>query len=85
MADDDGVPLFPIWPHQKYAEKSAVEEWSDCTPESISLKEWLREWIPGLARDSRKVAVFPTPFGAGVVMSAADFEAALREEMRNYE
>ena len=85
MADDDGVPLFPVWPHQAYAGKSAIEDWSDCTPEAIPLEAWLRAWIPGLARDGRKVAVFPTPVGAGVVIPPADFEAALREEMTQYE
>lgn len=85
MCDDAGAPLFPIWPHERYAEACATADWADCKPAAISLESWLRAWSPGLEQDNRKVAVFPVPGGSGVVMASRELESALREELANYE
>ena len=85
MGDDTGAPLFPIWPHERYAEACATGDWADCKPAPISLEDWLQAWTPGLEKDARKVAVFPLATGAGVVMAPRDLESALRQELENYD
>jgi hypothetical protein len=85
MADDTGTPLVPVWPHERYAQECADGDWADCQPSPIALEAWLRAWTPGLEKDGRQVAVFPTAVGAGVVLASRELEAALREEMENYE
>jgi len=50
---------------------------------SIPLKDWIEKWIPGIAADGRKVAVFPLPNDKGVVVEhqpmLRDIQAALAE------
>lgn len=65
---DDGEPCFPFWPHPDYARALATEDWSDCRPEPLSLDLFVQRWLPGMRRDGRKVAVFPTPAGMGLVV-----------------
>lgn len=82
-ADDEGHPLMPVWPHERYAAACATGDWSNTVPEAISLERWLVAWAPGLARDGRRVAVFPLPAGAGVAVDAerlaADLSAACEQ------
>src|SRR5215510_1212388 len=58
---DDGRQLVPVWPHLKYAALCANGAWAGYEPKAISLETWLNRWIPGMERDNRRVAVFPTP------------------------
>lgn len=81
LADDDGRELVPVWPHPRYAVACAVGTLAGTEPASIPLDRWLEGWTPGIAKDGRLVAVFPTPAGAGVVVPPErlrdDLEAAL--------
>ena len=56
-SDDDGTELVPVWPRERFAAACALGIWSSYVPKAIPLEEWLRAWIPGLIKDSRKVAV----------------------------
>jgi hypothetical protein len=84
-SDDTGQQLVPIWPHSKYAGLCATGAWTSYRPKAISLEDWQIKWIPGMIRDRRIVAVFPTPASQGVTVSPNRIEHDLSVEMSNYE
>lgn len=57
-SDDAGREVFPVWPHPRYAEASAIGAWAGTEPGRIALSDWLGAWTKGLASDHRLVAVF---------------------------
>jgi hypothetical protein len=83
--DDAGHELVPVWPHEKFALLSAAGKWAGYEATAIDLDAWLVRWIPGMQKDSRLVAVFPTPQDKGVAVEPRRLEADLREEMAQYE
>jgi hypothetical protein len=83
--DDEEHELVPIWPHSKYASLCAIGVWEGYEPKSIALDAWLNRWIPGMGRDERLVAVFPTPKDSGVVTDSSRIERGLRDELAQYE
>jgi hypothetical protein len=83
--DDDGHELVPIWPHEKFALRSATGIWAGCLPEAIELDAWLEHWIPGLEKDGRLIAVFPSPADKGVAVAPKRFETDLRKVLAQCE
>jgi hypothetical protein len=81
----DGNVAVPIWPHEKYAAQCANETWQGFVSKEIPLQLWLDRWIPGMTRDSRLVAVFPTNRDKGVFVLPRQFADDLRSELENYE
>ena len=84
-ADDAGREAVPVWHHPTYAELCANGVWDGYQPRMIALDDWLARWIPGMERDKRVVAVFPTPNDKGVVVEPKRLGTDLREELTNYE
>jgi hypothetical protein len=84
MVSSQEGTCFPVWPHPKYAEMWATDEWSDCTAELIDMNSWLSKWIPGLTKDKIKVAVFPNRVEQGVVVSPEFMLEALKKEQEKY-
>jgi len=82
---DQGRQLVPVWPHEKYAEACSNGPWADYEPKAIEMEAWLARWIPGMMRDARLVAVFPTPSDKGVAVEPAQLEADLRGKLAEYE
>jgi Protein of unknown function (DUF2750) len=66
--DDGGHELLPIWPHERFAAACTMGNWAGYQPRSIEASDWMELWLPGLVRDHRLVAVFPTPASHGVVV-----------------
>jgi hypothetical protein len=86
LAEDNARrQLVPVWPHSKYAALGAEGFWAGYKPKSITLDEWVDSWIPGIERDERFVAVFPTPGNKGVAVEPRGLERDLREELLKYE
>jgi len=88
-ADDEGRECLPVWPSEAYAARQAVGEWEGTTPRAITLDDWLRTWIPGMERDGKQVAVFPTRAGGEggdnvVVVDPARLRADLGAELERY-
>lgn len=79
FATDGGQETIPIWPHPDFAQACATGDWSDTTPQSIDLTTWMEKWIPGMIRDRRAVAVFPTADGKSAVISPE----RLRDDLQN--
>ena len=59
--DDTGTKCIPIWPAQAFAQQCCVDDWQSKHPESISLSDWLKKWLPGMSRDGMNITVFPVP------------------------
>ena len=85
LGDAEEHVIVPVWPHKRFAAACASGDCSDNEPRSIPLSEWVKAWLPGIARDDRLIAVFPTPDSKGPVVSAERLKADLEEELRNYE
>jgi hypothetical protein len=83
--DDSGRQGVPIWPHEDFARLAATDAWTGCQPEPISLEAWLARWIPGMERDNRFVAVFPTPNDKGVAVEPSAFASDLRRAVQDYQ
>ncbi len=77
--------LVPVWPHADYAALAAKDEWTGYKPKPITLDEFLTRWVPGMAKDKRLVAVFPTPDDKGVVIDPIRLGENIQEEERWYE
>ncbi len=84
-ADADGLRLVPVWPNDRYAQACIIEEWQDCKPAVIGIEAWMQRWIPGMIRDNRRVAVFPTKNDKGVVVEPSRLQSDLHEECEQYE
>lgn len=84
-ADSEGHSSFPVWPHPRYAAACAGEEWTGNAPAAVDVHEFVEEWLPAMASDYVSLAVFPTPCLRGVVVSAAELAAALRQALAAYE
>ncbi|MBV8657380.1 MAG: DUF2750 domain-containing protein [Burkholderiales bacterium] len=80
----DELAAFVVWPHPDYALLCASNEWVDSEPASIDLEGFLAEWLPSMERDGVLVAVFPTPGGRAVTMSARDLRVVLEQELEQY-
>lgn len=82
--DNDGHLVVPVWPHAQFAEMCANGDWSDHEARPIEMEAWLNRWLPGISRDSRFIAVFPTANDKGVVVDSERLAADLGEELQNY-
>ncbi len=63
-----GQESAPFWPHFAYAEACATNEWAGCEPHSIKLETFMEKWLPGLTKDQKLVAIFPTPISGGAIV-----------------
>ena len=70
-ADAVGQPCAPFWPEARFARLCAAAEWEGTEPAAVGLDEFLDRWLPGMRRDHRGVAVFPTPSDAGFITNPA--------------
>ncbi|WP_143006587.1 DUF2750 domain-containing protein [Aquimonas voraii] len=84
-ADERGSPAFAIWPHSEYARVCVGGDWSTYSPEPIEVHAFMDGVLRSLVEQKASLAVFPTPSGAVVLVSAAQFEGDLREELARIE
>jgi hypothetical protein len=85
VSDESEVPMFPVWPHEPYAQLLATDSWAEATPSAIEVHEWLETWLPELAADGSKIAVFPTPRGQGVVIEPDRLRRDIEAELARVE
>ena len=85
MGDSDEHETVPVWPHAIFAEASAVDDWLGYKPRRIGLADWMEKWIPGIERDRRMIAVFPTLEGQTTTVNPARLKHDLEEELARYE
>jgi hypothetical protein len=87
MGDDLGHKYIPVWPHKRYAESFIRDGWSEAEAAMIELYAWMTRWLPGLARDGLRVAVFPVEGQKqqGVIIAPRDLQRDLEAELEQYE
>ncbi|MEI8372831.1 MAG: DUF2750 domain-containing protein [Planctomycetota bacterium] len=85
MGDDAGNQILPVWPEREFAEALAQGDWATHTAKAISLKDFVEKWLPGMEKDGKQLAVFPTPSGKGVLVAPPRLLTDLRSEMKQYE
>jgi hypothetical protein len=83
--DDEGHEVVPVWPHSTYAQQCAKDQWAGSQPKAIDLNAWLEKWTPGMERDGRLIAVFPTPENNGIVVDPSRLKMDLEEERQEME
>jgi hypothetical protein len=83
--DDEEHECFPVWPHSRYAEAYADDSWANTSPQTIDLSDWLEKWLPGLEKDNRYVAAFPTTVLKAPVVAPSRMKSDLLRELENYE
>lgn len=79
MLNSEDEDCVPVWPSEDCASYWASGEWSHCTPQAISLQDWLERWTSGLEGDEVCVAVFPNPNEEGIVIFPDEFDDELRK------
>ena len=84
LGDSEEKKLFPLWPHEKYAELFKKNGWERYTPKAIDLDLFVEEWLPKMKESGVSPAIFPVSSGASVVVSCDDLQANLRHESSNY-
>lgn len=83
--DDSGQTAVPLWPEADFAAACATGNWAGMRPKPIALADFLNNWIPGMERDNRLVAVFPIPSGKGLFVEADRLAEALEDGKKQYE
>ena len=83
--DPSGTEVVPVWPNQRYAQACVAAEWQDCEPAVIDLETWMKRWIPGMTKDGRQVAVFPTLEDRGIVVEPSRLHSDLSDECEEYD
>ena len=84
-SDNAGQELIPVWPHEKYAALCVQGNWAGYQPRAIDITTWIEKWIPGMHRDNRSVAAFPTPCDKGVIIDPERMAVDMRQELSLYE
>jgi len=84
VGDDTGAEAIAVWPHERFASACAADELKGSEPASIHLDDWMETWLPNMAKDGTRVAVFMTPSGRGVIIAADVHLAHLEEECEKY-
>ena len=82
--DPGGAIALAVWPGRDFAAACAVGAWEHHLPSALPLADFLTQWLPGMVRDSRLVAVFPTERDVGVFMSPEPLGEAIHREMWQY-
>jgi hypothetical protein len=84
-ADEQGRRYLPTWPHARYAEAAAIDEWAGTRPNAVEIHEWVENVLPGVAEKEGMIAAFPTPGDQGFIVPPLGMKADIEEELTLYE
>lgn len=79
--DSNGLELFAVWPHRRFAEACRHLHWSHRTATPIRLDDFLDLVLPKLIADVVGVAVFPLPNLHCTAVDARQVRGALEAEL----
>lgn len=82
-SDDEGVEYLPVWPAKAFAEGYA-EGSADLSPLSVSLPDFFRKWVPGLAKDGLEVGVLPGLDKTVWITEASELKRDLQDAMSEF-
>ncbi|ASJ76188.1 DUF2750 domain-containing protein [Granulosicoccus antarcticus] len=81
----EGFEYFPLWPHPKYAQDIADNNFQGYTATEISLDELLEYWLPLFKDDSVRVAIFPDHNWTFWCIEPEELAEVLEAEISNHE
>lgn len=84
-SDSNDNEIVPVWSHVEYAKLCTNDEWRNCFPEVINLRDWMAKWIPGMIKDKKKIGVFPTIVSKGVIVDPERLQSDLNDELSKIE
>jgi hypothetical protein len=84
VAEEGGEPYLPVWPHRRFAEANAFEDWAGAQAHAIDVDDFTLAWTKKLEDDGMKVAVFPTPDAEGTAVSPARLRHDLEGELEQF-
>jgi hypothetical protein len=84
IAEDAGEPYFPIWPHPRFAEASALGAWAGAEAHAIDVDDFALAWTKKIDDDGLRVVVFPTPDTQGTGVSPARLRRDLVKELEQF-
>ena len=79
--DVNGLDLFAVWPHRRFAEACRHLHWAHRHPTALRLDDFLDMVIPKLIADVVGVAVFPLPNLHCTAVDARQLQGALEMEL----
>ncbi|MGI2257827.1 DUF2750 domain-containing protein [Shewanella sp. GXUN23E] len=83
MLTTEDEDCIPMWPSEEAAQAWAVDDWQDCEPLSIPVRDFLERWVPGMEDDELLVAAFPVEGDLGVVIPPHELESKLTSGKRH--
>lgn len=83
--DGHGQPALALWPHAPYAQACASGAWAGLQARPMDVHAFLARMLPPLIAQQARLALFPLPSGAVVLVPAAQFAADLREALAQLE
>ena len=85
LKPSDELEYFPIWPHREYAQVVGKSIYDEESAESLTLDDFMENWLPGMKDDGIKIGVFPDTEGNMWIMEPEDLRADLLDEIAKYE
>lgn len=85
LADNYNNEVIPFWPESDFAQICAIDKWTSYKPKSIDIKSFINAWLKGMKIDNKKVGVFYTPQGKGIIVDPEELKKDLEKELEQYE
>ena len=79
--DVNGLDLFAVWPHRRFAEACRHLHWAHRQPTALRLDDFLDLVIPKLIAEVIGVAVFPMPNLRCTAVDARQLQGAFEMEL----
>ncbi|MDO8909271.1 MAG: DUF2750 domain-containing protein [Pseudohongiella sp.] len=73
----EDTEVFPFWSDERYAAALCTEEWEAYAPKSISIDDFMTEWLPGIHEDNAMVGPNWDTEMSGLEVEPADLAAEL--------
>jgi hypothetical protein len=81
VEDEDHNQAVAVWPDIEFALACASDLWSDYNPKEIEVHEFVDDFLPGLASDGLKTAVFMTLSDRGIIAEPLQLKQEIQDQL----
>ncbi|ADM39934.1 DUF2750 domain-containing protein [Bacillus spizizenii ATCC 6633 = JCM 2499] len=81
--DDNGTIQLHFWPTEEHAKQCSIEKWKGTYPESISLEDFVENWLPGMLEDKVGISIFFNNIDS-VSIPISQVLSDIKDELENY-
>ncbi len=85
LLGDDKNKILAFWPESEFAKICANGIWGNYQPKKITLGDFTEKWLGGMIKDGVMAAIFYTPNGKGLIISAKQLSDDLNRELAQFE